>query len=498
MRFWDWMHEDFKEQVRSYGLARQRGEQVPAQYEAKYVTKCGEEKWIFISAGRIEYKGTPAGIVSIFDITARKRAEESLRTLNEELESRVAARTFDLAVLNANLLQEIEMRKQVEEELRENKEKYQAIVDAIDGHIYIASRDYRIQFMNERLSRLTGYREPGEFCYKVMHGRDSVCPECSCEAVFEGKTAYREWFSPKEGRWYDVVYTPILHADGSISRQAMATDITERKMAEEQLKRQKQMLEELNCTLEKRVQEEVEKNREKDVILIQQNRQAALGEMLDHIAHQWKQPLNAISFVVQDLESTWSCGEMTDGYVDETVHNTMHLVEHMVQTIEVFRDFHRPDKEKTVFCIKDSIDRALSFIAPALRFQAIALELDIDPDLSATGFPKEYAQVLLNILTNARDAFKERKTERPSVNIRAFAEGDKAVVTITDNAGGVPEAIIGKIFDMYFTTREASGGSGIGLYMSKNIIEKNMMGKLSAANVGGGAQFRIELNMPGC
>jgi signal transduction histidine kinase len=115
--------------------------------------------------------------------------------------------------------------------------------------------------------------------------------------------------------------------------------------------------------------------------------------------------------------------------------------------------------------------------------------------LTAFGYPKEYAQVLLNILANARDAFKARKTEKPRIIIRAFAEDTKTVVTIADNAGGIPETIIGKIFDFYFTTNESGGGTGIGLYMSKNIIEKNMGGTLRAVNTDGGAQFRIEVKL---
>jgi signal transduction histidine kinase len=165
----------------------------------------------------------------------------------------------------------------------------------------------------------------------------------------------------------------------------------------------------------------------------------------------------------------------------------------MTQTIDVFRDFYRPDKQQVAFRIKEAIETTLDFITPALRFHSISVECDVDPELAAFGYPKEYSQVLLNILGNARDALKERKADKPKVTVRAFSEDDRAVVTITDNAGGIPETKIDKVFDLYFTTKEASGGTGIGLYMSRNIIEKNMGGRLSAANVDGGAQFRIEL-----
>ncbi|RQW89831.1 MAG: PAS domain S-box protein [Geobacter sp.] len=297
-----------------------------------------------------------------------------------------------------------------------------------------------------------------------------------------------------EIRWVNELSNIERDAAGGVKNfEGIIIDVTERKRAEEELQRQKQLLEKLNDTLENRVEEEVAKNREKDIMLIQQNRQAALGEMLDHIAHQWKQPLTSLSLVIQDLGDTASAGQLTPELTKETVCITMALLDHMTQTMDVFRGFYRPDKEKKVFNIKDSIDQAIAFIAPALSFHSIAVELDVDPGLTAFGYPKEYAQVLLNILANARDVFRKRGTEKPRVMIRAFAEVSKSVVTVTDNAGGIPEAIIDKIFDFYFTTNESIGGTGIGLYMSKKIIEKNMGGTLRAENTNGGAQFRIEI-----
>ena len=384
-------------------------------------------------------------------------------------------------------------RKRAEDVIHESRAKYQAIVDSFDGLIYICSQDYRIEFMNRKLIERTGFDATGRFCYETLHDRDSACPWCVNDRVVSGETVHWEILSPKDGRWHHVVNVPIYNANGTVSKHSVISDIHLLKLGEEKLRAQKQQLEELNTTLEKRVQEGVSENREKDIMLIQQNRQAALGEMLDHIAHQWKQPLTSISLIIQDLRETASDGELTDDLVEETISKTMALLDHMAQTIDIFRGFYRPDKEKKVFNIKDSIDLALAFIAPAFRFHSVAVELDVDPGLTAFGYPKEYVQVLLNILANARDALKTRETEKPRVIIRAFAEDTKTVVTISDNAGGIPEAIMDKIFDFYFTTNESSGGTGIGLYMSKNIIEKNMGGTLSAINTDGGAQFRIEV-----
>ena len=386
-------------------------------------------------------------------------------------------------------------RKRMEEELRDSQEKYRSMVDTYDGFIYICSQDYRVEFMNRKLIERTGDDATGEFCYEVLHGRDSVCPWCVNDRVFAGETLHWEMNSPKDGRWYHVVNVPIYNANGTISKHSVIADIHDLKLTEEKLREKKQLLEELNGTLENRVREEVEKNREKDIMLIQQNRQAALGEMLDHIAHQWKQPLTSLSLVIQDLGETAADGELTDEHVSETVRMTMALLDHMMQTMDVFRGFYRPDKEKKVFGIKDAIDQALAFIAPALSFHSIAVELDVDPGLTAFGYPKEYVQVLLNILANARDVFRARGTKKPRVMIRAYAEESASVVTVTDNGGGIPEGIRDRIFDFYFTTNEAGGGTGIGLYMAKNIIEKNMGGVLSAENTADGARFRIEVSI---
>jgi PAS domain S-box-containing protein len=314
------------------------------------------------------------------------------------------------------------------------------------------------------------------------------------EGTDQFRLEYRIMTRGSDIRWVNEHSNVERDSEGNVNKfEGIVIDVTERKLAEEELKRQKQLLQELNDTLEKKIENEVRKSREKDIVLIQQNRQAALGEMLDHIAHQWKQPLNSISLIVQEMAYCSSDGELTDEHVQETIGKIMSLLEHMAQTIDVFRGFYRPDKQKRLFSIKESVDQALSFVAPAFRFQSIAVEIDVDPALTGFGYPKEYAQALLNILANARDIFRARKTAEPRLILRGFVEGSRSVITITDNAGGIPEAVKEMIFDFYFTTNEAGGGTGIGLYMSKNIVEKNMDGKLGAGNVDGGAQFRMEI-----
>jgi signal transduction histidine kinase len=170
----------------------------------------------------------------------------------------------------------------------------------------------------------------------------------------------------------------------------------------------------------------------------------------------------------------------------------MDVIAHMSQTINDFRNFLKPNKEELHFSVKETIQRALNFVAGSFNDCNIRVEVDMENDVLVCGQSNDYSQVILNILNNAREACVDRQVADARIAVHLFKNNDKSVVTITDNAGGIPEEIIGKVFDPYFSTKE-SGGTGIGLYMSKTIIEKNMKGRLSVRNNGNGAEFRIEV-----
>ncbi|HOP41288.1 MAG TPA: ATP-binding protein [Geobacteraceae bacterium] len=280
---------------------------------------------------------------------------------------------------------------------------------------------------------------------------------------------------------------------GKQARLATLRDITEHKRVEEELREKTEQLEELNRTLAEKVRDEVNKNRDKDHLLILQSRQAAMGEMIGNIAHQWRQPLTAISLLIQDLGECYVYGDFSKEYLDTTIRNALNVIQHMSQTIDDFRNFFKREKEKQAFSVRQIVDRSLSFIESSLRFNTISVAVDMEDDLLAFGFANEFSQVLINIISNAKDAFREKGTSEPRIRIKGFRQDKKTVVTITDNAGGIPDDIIDMIFDPYFTTRKLENGTGLGLYMSKTIIEKNMGGKLTATNVDGGACFRIEI-----
>jgi PAS domain S-box-containing protein len=233
-----------------------------------------------------------------------------------------------------------------------------------------------------------------------------------------------------------------------------------------------------------------EELREKDLLLLQQSRMAAMGEMISYIAHQWRQPLHLLNLLVHNLAAL-EPGELHGERRQQAAEQVDELVQHMSSTIDDFRGFFRPDQGALPFDLKESVRKILALVAADLKHHRIEVVFDAGEGLYVTGSGNEFSHVLLNILNNAKEALVEKGIAAPRIHIRLFREGEKMVVTVSDNAGGVPEAIRERLFEAHFTTKEA--GTGIGLYISKIIIEKRLQGSISARNTGDGLEFRIEL-----
>jgi len=245
--------------------------------------------------------------------------------------------------------------------------------------------------------------------------------------------------------------------------------------------------------LEEMIREAVEEQRQKDDQLIVEGRQAVMGEMINNIAHQWRQPINTLGLLAQDLQLTYRLGKFSKEFIEANVKKTMEVVQGMSKTIDDFRTFFQPDRQQVDFQVLKVIAKIRSFLAEGFRAKRIAIELKAKADPVISGYPGEFSQVLLNILINARDAFANGTVERPLVRITLFTEKGRTVILIADNAGGIPPEIVGRVFDPYFTTKGPDRGTGIGLFMAKSIIEKSMGGSLTVRNVEQGAEFRIEL-----
>ncbi len=257
--------------------------------------------------------------------------------------------------------------------------------------------------------------------------------------------------------------------------------------------RQKEITE-LNAGLEQRVQEAVEKNRQMDMMLVQQSRLAAMGEMIGNIAHQWRQPINSLNLILANIQSAYDYDELTGDILDEKVETGQQIILKMSSTIDDFRNFFKPDKKTRSFELAKMIKEANALVTASLSAHQIAVSIDA-PEMPITtwGFPNEYSQVALLVLTNAKDAIVENKIQGGRIEVRIEERQGQAIATFSDNGGGVPEAILERIFDPYFTTKGDKKGTGIGLYMAKIIIEDHMNGAIRVANVGDGAQFQVSI-----
>lgn len=259
----------------------------------------------------------------------------------------------------------------------------------------------------------------------------------------------------------------------------------------------------INQHLEIRIQEEVEKNRQKDQHILQQSRMAQMGEMISMIAHQWRQPLGSISAVVAGMKLKillnkfdLKTDEGRDAYrqfTQESLNKIEEYVRYLTNTIDDFRNFFKPDKHKESISLHKLVQRTLEIIGKALEINGIDVRIEVNSSKELIVYANELTQVILNILKNAEDAFKERVIESACITITISENNALQILTIEDNAGGIPEAILPHIFEPYFSTKQEKNGTGLGLYMSKIIIEEHCKGEIMAQNTALGAKFTLTL-----
>lgn len=255
----------------------------------------------------------------------------------------------------------------------------------------------------------------------------------------------------------------------------------------------KNMINDVIENLESRIKNEIDQRLAQEQILIQQSKLAAMGEMIGNIAHQWRQPLAQISAIHMNMKVTYDFNKFDEVYLNEKIKEANKLTSYMSQTINDFQNFFIPQKEKEIFSIEKACKDAYNIIDSSLKYHNIEINFNIKEDTNILGYKNEFSQVILNILSNAKDILIERKIENPKIDIEVKNGDNYSIIKIHDNAGGVKDDILDKIFDPYFTTRHKTQGTGIGLYMAKNIIERNMSGFINVKNIGNGALFTIKV-----
>ena len=412
----------------------------------------------------------------------------------------IASKTKKLNEANTTLKDELKQRNKKLKELEETLSSY-VIMITIDLNSNIID-------VSEEFCKISGY-ERDELIgkpYSIIEHPDTPSLETSgefWEAAQKGETFSWEVKNiAKDGSVFiceSFVYPNFDNNGDVVSYTGLRKDITAKNMLQElnknleaEVEKKTNKVNELNKNLEIKVKQALEENTKQLQALQQQTKMASMGEMIGAIAHQWRQSLNALGANIQNLKYHKKEGKLEDEeFIKDFIEVNKKTISFMSKTIDDFRSFFRVDKEKSDFKIKETTQSVINMQSAQLKNYNIALNITGDEFL-CNGFQSEYQQVILNIINNAKDALLHSDKPNPTIDIEINSKAK--TINIKDNAGGIPENIISRIYEPYFTTKEQGKGTGMGLYMSKMIIEDNMGGNLNVENTNEGACFTIDFS----
>lgn len=376
--------------------------------------------------------------------------------------------------------------------MRQKEEWFEHIFNNSGVGILIVDKNRTILEVNKTFCNILGYK------YEELINQHALILHISEESSQQfGKTAFNtvlknnslnlEYkFKHKNGQAIWVKITGDVIADKQ-EVLWIITNINQRVKYQEELA-------DLNDTLNNKIENQVQILREKDRQLQYQARLAQLGEMLNMISHQWRQPLMSISATTSYLYGKLLIDEFDKNEFIKEMELIEESSQHLSNTINDFRNFFKVDKQKVLTSFEDIIDNTLKIIKPILSHNQIEIKTDFNSHSTIYSLENEIRQVVLNILKNAEDAFLENEIRNRVIEVKTFDENLFAYLEISDNAGGIKSHHIDKIFDSYFTTKSSSNGTGLGLCMSKTIIEDNCKGNLTVCNnSNNGATFTIKL-----
>ena len=387
--------------------------------------------------------------------------------------------------------------------------------DAIENSNIVSKTDTKgiITFVNDEFCKISGYSREELVGKNHNIVRHPDIPKSNFRLLWRTILSKNTFKSTVKNRardgsdfYLNTTITPILNESGEIAEFiAIRYNVTkeiELKHAlqkqeielEQRVKEQTQELQELNKTLESRVKEEIKKNEEKQKILFMQSRFASLGQMIANIAHQWRQPLAQLNLTIFNMRKLSLQGRPKE--MEIYYKKSKKLTKNMSTTIEDFSNFFNPNKPKKAFYISNAIDDAIHILEREL--QEIDLELNTKfKKAQVTGVSNELTQVIINLLQNSKDAFKINKIVNPKINInisKIFIKNRNfAKISFIDNAGGVAKKNLEKIFEPYFSTKHPNMGIGIGLFMSRMIIQKSLSGIMDVENYRDGTKFTITI-----
>lgn len=259
---------------------------------------------------------------------------------------------------------------------------------------------------------------------------------------------------------------------------------------EQKVKDQTQELQLLNQTLEQRVAQEISKNEQKQKVMFWQSRLASLGQMLANVAHQWRQPLTELNLTIFNMKKSAISNDKEE--VQECYSQSKGIIQNMSKTIDDFTNFFNPKKEKNLFNLSKSINEAIQISERLIQQEHIFVKTNFE-EMMILGISNEFTQIIINIIQNSKDAFIENNITQKEIIIVTKKDTHSAIITLKDNAGGIEKENIENIFEPYFTTKHTSSGTGLGLFMSKMIIEQAFNGTIEFENTQNGVIFTLQI-----
>ncbi len=380
----------------------------------------------------------------------------------------------------------------------------------IDAHIYFDSLKHKILFSLAKDKEIEHYIKNSNLLNlkEIRSNGKDYLPYIINGKGIDKNSNFKIVFLQDISHWEEIVDKAILQSIIVMILLIFVTvivinygfDVILRQLDElnQKLVKSQSELKELNKDLQLRVQKEIglklkkqKEANEKERILVHQSKLASMGEMIGNIAHQWRQPLTELSSVLINMELFFERGKLTKDRLSTKIEDANTQINFMSKTIDDFRNFFSSGKQKETLSVSVPIKKVQKLMSASLKNNGIEFIIDIKEDFHIFAYPNEMTQALLNLVSNAKDILIERKIKGAAINIVAYSDNSKHIIEVTDNARGINITPIDKIFEPYFSTKHATSGTGIGLYMTKIIVEKNNAGKILVDNGDKGAVFKI-------
>lgn len=383
-------------------------------------------------------------------------------------------------------------------EKRMLQQELSSIVASADAIIWSANSELKLTFVSDKVSQILGL-EPHLFIgtsllelfvSEMFHEEDRILQQQAVKKMIEThcpihSLEHRARRMDGSWVWLSVGMTPLYTADGKL-RQIVGVvhDLTPQKRAQAEL-------EVLNIELDHRVEQTIGEIRQRDLLLQQKAKLAAMGEMIGNIAHQWRQPLNALSLILMDLDDAFAHNEADANFVQEAVSRSNVLLKKMSDTIDDFRYFFQNGKSAKSVDLAAVVRELAQLFESSLQYSGIVLNLELEDGVLVHGFPGEIYQALLSLVNNAREQILAQQRNHGIISIEVRRKNRWGLLRVHDNAGGIPEVVFPHIFEPYYTSKPE--GSGLGLYITRLAIENSMHGRVFAENTTEGASFTLQL-----